>query len=90
MEDKKRFRRLMQIAEQDANYLAFKMDYEKCGKKLEKILKWCPKQIRSLFRAYTDCGRMMNQRILNIACANMEFMDVLPENNCPTGEKKES
>ena len=90
MEDMKRFHRLIKMAEQDANYRAFKMDYEVCGKKIEKFLKWCPKRIQYLFQAYAVCDKMMNQRILNIACANMEFMDVLQEEIRPTGEKKES
>ena len=33
-----------------------------------------PDEIKNVLLGYADCGRMMMQRIINIACETMEFV----------------
>ena len=73
--------RLLQMAALDENYLVWKQEYMACGKKIEKFAKWFPRGVRNILFGYVNSGRMMYQRVLNIACQNMEFIDTDKNNS---------
>ena len=75
MQDNERFHRLMQIAEQDEIYIVWKKSYQESSEKFARYMRWCPKKIRSFLYGYAECGRMMMQRMVNLACKCMEFPD---------------
>lgn len=75
MQEDIRAKRLQQIAEQDEIYLVWKNSFEDFTPQFGKFVKWCPKKIRNFLYGYADCGRMMMQRIVNLACEHMEFPD---------------
>ena len=70
-----RRQRLYQLAEQDEIYKTWEYSYQECAEKFNKVAKWFPKHIRSIIYSYADFGRMMLQRMTNLACKYMEFPD---------------
>jgi len=75
MKDIIRMQRLRQIAEQDSTYQVWEKSYQNYAAKFHKIARWCPQNIRSILYGYAECGRLMMQRMTNLACSHMEFPD---------------
>lgn len=75
MQETEKIKRLQQLAEQDEIYLTWKNSYTEATEKFTKIARWCPKNIRSILYSYADFGRVMNQRLVNLACKHMDFPD---------------
>lgn len=68
-----RLRALYQIAEEDESFLLWKKTYEKNERIFKRFAKWMPKCIRQVLWGYAEGGRLMMQRLSNIACECMEF-----------------
>ncbi|MBQ8881293.1 MAG: hypothetical protein IJ030_03870 [Oscillospiraceae bacterium] len=75
MKEIERLSHFLEMAEQDAIFQVWKKDGKVYEKKCTRFLRWCPQKVREAFIGYVDCNRMMQQRILNIACQSMKFMD---------------
>ena len=75
MKELQRQKHLRALAEQDEIYVMWKTCYEQSADKFAKIMKWCPKNVRNILTCYAESGRLMYQRMVNIACDHMEFCD---------------
>ena len=75
MKETIRMHRLPQIAEQDSIYQVWEKSYYDFSDKFHKIARWCPKRIRNILCGYAESGRLMMQRMTNLACSHMEFPD---------------
>ncbi len=75
MKDTIRRQRLHQLAEQDSIYLSWKSSFENTSEKFHDFAMQCPEDVRSFLYGYAVFGRMMMQRMLNLACSYMEFPD---------------
>lgn len=73
MTDTEKWNRLEQLAEQDETYLVWKNSYDEFAPKFNRFLRWCPRKIRNFLCGYAECGRLMMQRMVNLACEHMEF-----------------
>ena len=67
--------RLYALAEQDHIYNVWMNSYEDCITPFKSFAQDQPDEIRNFLYGYADCGRMMMQRIINIACDTMEFIE---------------
>ena len=70
-----RMHRLLDMADQDETYEAWKKSAEVYEAKCKWLLRYCPKKMRIAFEGYLAFSRMQHQCMLNIACANMKFID---------------
>ena len=75
MNSRNKGKKLYSLAEQDAIYNVWKNCYEDCVQPFREFVNKQPEEIQNILRGYADCGRMMMQRIINIACDNMEFIE---------------
>ncbi len=75
MESRRKQEILYELAEQDAVYNVWKKSYEACVEPFRAYVDKQPEDIQNVLYGYAQCGRMMLQRIINIACENMEFID---------------
>ncbi len=75
VQESERGKRLWALAEQDEIYLVWKRSFEMCEEPFREYLKACPEEIRKILCGYADCGRMMCQRVVNLACKHMDFLD---------------
>lgn len=68
-------KRLLALAEQDYPYTV----WETCRKEFESAFYTFadsqPEEIRNMLLGYAGAGDMINQRIINIACENMDFIN---------------
>ena len=75
MKETIRMQRLQQIADQDSIYQVWEKSYQEYSDKFRKIARWCPKRVRNILVGYGESGRLMMQRMMNLACDHMEFPD---------------
>lgn len=75
MQEDERLRRLQQAAGQDEVYMVWKNSYHESVEKFDRFIKWCPRKVRNFLCGYAECGRLMMQRMVNLACIYMEFPD---------------
>ena len=75
MKESIRMQRLQQLAKQDSVYQIWEKSYQEFSNKFHKLARWCPKSIRNILYGYAECGRLMMQRMTNLACSHMEFPD---------------
>jgi len=75
MNSRSKGKKLYSLAAQDAIYNVWKNCYEDCNQPFQAYVNKQPEEIQNILRGYADCGRMMMQRIINIACDNMEFIE---------------
>ena len=75
MTEKERFHRLLQIAEQDAIYMVWKNSFDDVSQEFDSYIRQCPEKERNFLGAYAYGGQMMMQRLVNLACSNMQFPD---------------
>lgn len=66
-------KRIMQIAQEDYSYNVWLRIFEESEKDFEVFANSQPEEIRSILWSYAQGGRMMNQRLLNLACESMNF-----------------
>lgn len=75
MKESVRMERLQQLAQQDSIYQVWEKSYYEFSSKFHRIVRWCPKRIRNILFGYAESGRLMMQRMTNLACEHMEFPD---------------
>lgn len=74
-QDIQRLRRLHALAQEDATYQMWKRGYEECEGDFETFANGQPERIRNVLYGYADHGRIMMQRLVNLACKHMKFPD---------------
>ena len=74
MENKSKTERLYALAEQDPIYNVWRKGYEDSISSFKAFAQEQPEDVQNFLCGYADCGRMMLQRIVNIACETMEFV----------------
>jgi hypothetical protein len=75
MESRGKRERLYKMAEQDPIYQVWKNDYESNIALFKQFADTQPEEVKNVLFGYADAGRMMMQRMINIACDNMEFVE---------------
>ena len=65
--------RIQHIAQKDFSYNAWHRIFEESEKEFEAFANSQPEAIRTILWSYAQSSRMMNQRLLNIACEHMDF-----------------
>ena len=75
MDERTRRQRLYQLAQQDEIYQGWESGFRECADQFYEFASTCPENVRSFLYGYADYGRMMMQRMVNLACRNMEFPD---------------
>ena len=70
-----KWNRLKEITERDRIFNTWEKSFEACRKDFTKFADAQPQEIRSLLYGYADCGRMAQQRLVNLACEYMIFPD---------------
>jgi len=70
---RQRRRKLYQIAQQDSIYQAWARSFEDCREAFTQFANAQPEDIRNILYGYADCGRMMQQKLVNLACEHMRF-----------------
>jgi len=70
-----RQRRLEAIAQQDAAYQLWKRCYAETFAQFEKFANAQPDETRNYLWGYAEAGRLMYQRMVNLACCHMVFTD---------------
>ena len=74
---------LLKIAEQDNIYQVWARSFEDCKDAFAQFAATQPEEIRNMLYGYADCGRMMMQKMVNLACEHMVF----PEENYSPPQK---
>ena len=77
--------RLEEIAEADDVYLLWRRGYLKSAEGFAAFADSQPDEIRDLLWAYAESGRLMWQRMVNLACLHMRF----PEEDCPISQNSQ-
>lgn len=75
MENRDKQDRLYAIAEQDSIYQVWKNSYENSIPSFKQFANTQPEEVQNVLFGYADAGRMMMQRMINIACDKMEFVE---------------
>lgn len=75
MKESERTKHLWALAEKDEIYLFWKNCFETSETPFKEFADNCPPEIQEILYGYADCGKMMCQRVVNIACKYMDFMD---------------
>ena len=75
MRRSEREERLWKMAEQDGIYITWKRCFEECEQPFKEYADACPEEIRQILYGYAECGRMMCQSVVNLACKYMDFLD---------------
>ena len=68
-----RLYQLLAIAETDNIYQVWARSYEDCRESFAKFAETQPEEIRNMLYGYADCGRIAQQRLVNLACDHMIF-----------------
>lgn len=66
---------LLSIAQQDDPYLVWHNCREEFASAFHDFVESQPEEIRNVLLGYTCAGDMMHQRLLNIACEHMDFIN---------------
>ena len=64
---------LLEIAQEDLIYQTWQKSYEDCRESFANFADTQPEEIRNMLYGYADCGRMAQQRLVNLACEHMVF-----------------
>ena len=67
--------KLLELARQDDIYCTWEKSFEDCTEAFLRFAADQPKDIQNILYGYADCGRMAQQRLVNLACKNMVFPD---------------
>lgn len=65
--------RILEIAETDMIYQVWARSYADNREAFAQFAAQQPEDIRNMLYGYADCGRMMQQRLVNLACEHMRF-----------------
>ena len=72
-ESDQRLYQLLAIAETDNIYQVWARSHEDCRESFAKFAAAQPEEIRNMLYGYADCGRIAQQRLVNLACDHMIF-----------------
>lgn len=67
--------RLMEIARKDLSYQTWSQTFSDAQEQFEAYVQAQPEGIQNILWGYAAGGRMMNQRLVNLACEYMEFTE---------------
>ena len=70
-----RQKKLDQLAQKDESFCLWKKCYLQCAKEFETFANSQPEYIRNILWGYAESGRIMYQRMVNLACEKMVFPD---------------
>ena len=65
--------KLLELAQQDEIYCTWEKSFENCREAFIQFAANQPEEIRNMLFGYADCGRMAQQRMVNLACEHMIF-----------------
>ena len=65
--------KLLELAQQDEIYCTWEKSFENCREAFVQFAANQPEEIRNMLFGYADCGRMAQQRMVNLACEHMIF-----------------
>ena len=65
--------KLLELAQQDEIYCTWEKSFENCREAFVQFAANQPEDIRNMLFGYADCGRMAQQRMVNLACEHMIF-----------------
>lgn len=65
---------LFEFAEQDESYTLWKASYQEYMPQFDAYADAQPEDIRNILRGYGESGRLMYQRVVNLACEHMVFL----------------
>lgn len=65
--------KLYKIAQTDDIYQIWAKSFEECREAFIRFAESQPFEIRTILYGYADCGRMAQQRLVNLACKHMVF-----------------
>lgn len=65
--------KLQKLAQEDSIYQVWQKSFEDCREAFEAFARTQPEEIRNMLYGYADCGRMAQQRLVNLACEYMVF-----------------
>ena len=68
-----RLQQLQALAETDNIYQVWARSYEDCRESFTQFAATQPEEIRNMLYGYADCGRVAQQRLVNLACDHMVF-----------------
>ena len=68
-----RLQQLQALAETDNIYQVWARSYEDCRESFTQFAATQPEEIRNMLYGYADCGRIAQQRLVNLACDHMVF-----------------
>lgn len=66
---------LYSIAEKDMIYQTWAKSYEACREDFTRFANRQPEDVRNFLYGYAECGRLMYQRMVNLACEHMIFLE---------------
>ena len=75
METREKQEKLYKMAEQDSIYQVWKNGYESNIALFKQFADTQPEEVQNVLFGYADGGRIMMQRMINIACDEMEFVE---------------
>ena len=75
MNSKENREKLYALAEQDNIYMVWKNTFEDCASPFKEFAGEQPDEVRKFLWGYAEGGRLMMQRIINLACDQMEFIE---------------
>ena len=64
---------LQELAQNDSIYQTWQRSYEDCREAFADFANTQPEEVRNMLYGYADCGRMAQQRLVNLACEHMVF-----------------
>lgn len=70
-----RLKKLNMIAQQDEIYQMWHRCYLAEKNAFEKYADAQPEAVRSTLYGYAECGRLVYQRLSNLACMHMDFIE---------------
>ncbi len=79
MNDTERQQKLLKLAENDSIYQLWSLSYAESQAAFEEFANAQPEHIRNFLWGYAESGRLIYQRMINLACKYMVF----PEENIP-------
>ena len=66
---------LEKIAAEDTAFTVWKKSYEECVEKFYTYSDGQPEDVQNILCGYAEAGRLMYQRLVNLACEHMHFPD---------------
>ena len=79
MNEHERFEILQQIAKQDDIVILRQKTRETLAPQFEAFANTQPQEIRNILWGYAESGRLVYQRMVNLACLHMDFAKDLSE-----------